>query len=477
MEPTQTTTPGTSKTTRRLTWALVIAFAIAALITAYFTFIAVRDFVMSWEMTSLPGIALTTQATSTPDAAGVIRDAQTPLQLPNSGPTPEAWDGASRVNLLVIGLDYRDWTAGEGAPRSDTMILLTIDPIARTAGILSIPRDLWVNIPGGFEYGRINTAYSLGEAYKYPNGGGPGLAMATVEELLGVPIDYYAQIDFGAFVRFIDEIEGVKVDVKEKMKVDPLGDNNVKTLHPGVQTLNGELALAYARTRKTEGGDFDRAQRQQEVLLAIRDRILAKDKYFTRLISKAPVLYQELSAGINTNLSLEQAIQLAWLAQQVPSDKIRGGVIGPPDQVLLVKSPEGDDVLKPIADKIRALRDSVFFDTGNASPVASLPPAEVIGAEAARLSVLNGTATAGLAATTTDYLKGQGYNVVETSNADQLYPSTTLYDYTGNPYTLKYLTELMKVDPNRIYSRYDPTSPVDVVVILGNDWAAINPTQ
>jgi len=277
-------------------------------------------------------------------------------------------------------------------------------------------------------------------------------------------------------VRFIDEIEGVKVDVKEKMKVDPLGDNNVKTLRPGVQTLNGELALAYARTRKTEGGDFDRAQRQQDVIMAIRDRILSKD-ILPRLISKAPALYQELSAGVNTNLSMEQAIQLAWLAQQVPSDKIQGGVIGPPDQVLLVKSPEGDDVLKPIADKIRALRDSVFFDTGNASPVASLPPAEVIGAEAARLTVLNGTATAGLAATTTDYLKGQGYNVVETSNADQLYPSTTLYDYTGNPYTLKYLTELMKVDPNRIYSRYDPTSPVDVVVILGNDWAASNPTQ
>jgi LCP family protein required for cell wall assembly len=459
-----------------LTWGLVIAFAIAALITAYFTFIAVRDFVLSWEMTSLPGIALTTQATSTPDASGVIRDVQTPLQLPNSGPTPEPWDGASRVNVLLIGLDYRDWQAGEGAPRSDTMILLTLDPIARTAGILSIPRDLWVNIPGGFDYGRINTAYSLGESYKYPNGGGPGLAMATVEELLGVPIDYYAQIDFGAFVRFIDEIEGIKIDIKEKMKVDPLGDDNVKTLRPGLQTLNGELALAYARTRKTEGGDFDRAQRQQEVILAIRDRILTKD-ILPRLISRAPALYQELSAGVNTNLNLEQVIQLAWMAQQIPAESIKGGVIGPPDQVLLVKSPQGDDVLKPIADKIRDLRDSVFFDTGNTSPAANLPPAEVVAAESARLSVLNGTATAGLAATTTDYLKGQGYNVVETSNAESLYPSTTLYDYTGNPYTLKYLVELMKVDPNRIYSRYDPTSPVDVVVILGNDWAASNPIQ
>lgn len=474
MEPIQNTQTGSSKTTRWLLWALLIAFAIAAVITAYLTFIAVRDFVSSWEMTSLPGISLSqSQATSTPDASGVIRDVQTPLQAP-SGPQPEPWDGASRVSVLVMGLDYRDWATNEGAPRTDTMILLTLDPLARTAGILSIPRDLWVNIPGGFNYGRINTAYSLGEAYKYPNGGGPGLAMATVEELLGVPIDYYAQIDFGAFIRFIDEIHGIKVNVKEKMKVDPLGDNNVKTLKPGVQTLNGELALAYARTRKTEGGDFDRAERQQQVILAIRDRILSADILPT-LIKNAPSLYQELSAGVNTNLTLEQAIRLAWLAQQIPEENIKRGVIGPPDQVLLAKSPEGDEVLKPISEKIRQLRDSIFFESGPSSPVANMQPTEVIQAENARLRVLNGTAMAGLAARTGDYLKGLGYNITETGNAEQLYANTTLFDYTGKPYTLKFLTEQMNISPDRIFSRYDPTSLIDVVVILGNDWAANNP--
>ena len=473
MEQNETPKTGYSKTTRRLTGALVVAFLIAALITGYFTFIAVRDSVLSWEMTSLPGIALTSKPTSTPDAAGVIQDVQTPLQAPDTGPAPEAWDGASRVSLLIMGLDYRDWSVNEGAPRTDTMILLTIDPLARTAGILSIPRDLWVNVPGGFNYSRINGAYRLGETYKYPDGGGPGLAMATVEELLGVPIDYYAQIDFGAFVRFIDEIGGITVDIKEKMKVDPLGDDNVKTLRPGRQTLGGELALAYARTRKSEGGDFDRAQRQQEVIMAIRERIL-ESKNLPNLIAKAPVLYQELSAGVKTNLNLEQVIKLAWTASQIPAESIQKGVIGPPDQVLLAKSPEGDDVLKPIADKIRDLRDSIFFTKGPASPAAGWPPAQVIEAEQAKLKVLNGTATAGLAARTTDYLAGQGFNITETGNADQIYYSTTLYDYTGKPYTLKYLVEAMKVDPSRIYSRYDPTSTVDVAVILGNDWAASN---
>jgi len=461
-----------SKTANRLLAALLAAFLVAAAITAYLTFIAVRDFVTSWELTSLPGITIQ-RATSTPDETGVIQDIQTPLQQAE-GPEPEVWDGASRVTMLMMGLDYRDWSAGEGAPRTDTMILLTLDPIARTAGMLSIPRDLWVNIPG-FEYGRINTAYSLGESFKYPDGGGAGLAMATVEELLGVPIDYYAQIDFNAFVRFIDEIEGVKVDVKEKIVVDPLGDNNTKTLKPGIQTLPGDLALAYARQRKTEGGDFDRAQRTQQVIMGIRNRVLNLNILPT-LIAKAPVLYQELSAGVHTNLTLEQAIRLAWLAQQIPDENIKQGVIGPPDQVLLVKSPNGDDVLKPITDQIRKERDKVFFEDQYLSPAAaSMTSIDLVKAEVPKLMVMNGTVTPGLAAVTTEYLQSQGIPVATTGNADQVYASTTIFDYTGKIYTIKYLVELMQIQPTQIYSRYDPTSPVDVTVILGSDWAASNP--
>jgi LCP family protein required for cell wall assembly len=461
--------PGTAQ---RLKLVLALGFLIAMTIAAYLTFVAVRDFVMSWELTSLPGVSISRENTPTPDASGVVSDAQTPLQ-PVGGPTPEPWDGASRVTVLVMGLDYRDWAAGEGAPRTDTMLLLTLDPLARTAGMLSIPRDLWVNIPG-FEYGRINTAYRLGETYDLP-GGGPGLAMDTVEELLGVPIDYYAQIDFGAFVKFIDEIGGVKMDIAEEIKVDPLGDNNNKTIKPGRQTLPGDLALAYARARKTEGGDFDRAQRQQQVVLAVRQRILSFD-LMPMLISKAPTLYQELSSGIHTNLSLEQTVQLAWLAQQIPEENIKRGVISPPDQVLLVKSPEGDDVLKPITDKIRLLRDDIFAESTHLSPAAqNLGPVELVNAEKPRITILNGTATAGLAARTTEYLQSQGIAVETTGNADQLYTNTTVFDYTGKPYTLKYLVDLMNVSEYRIFSRYDQTSQTDVVVILGADWAAQNP--
>lgn len=451
---------------------MLVAFLVAAGLTAYLTYITVQDIVVSWELTNLPGIAIT-QPTSTPDASGVITDPASPLQ-PVGGPTPEPWDGASRVTILVLGLDYRDWSSGEGPPRTDTMILLTLDPLARTAGMLSVPRDLWVNIPGGFNYSKINTAYQLGEAYKLP-GGGPGLAMDTVEELLGVPIDFYAQIDFSAFVRLVDEIGGVKLNVAEKIVVDPLGDNNTKTLKPGVQTLPGDLALAYARARKTEGADFDRAQRQQQVILAIRDRILSFDMLPT-LVSKAPVLYQELSAGVHTNLSLEQAIQLAWLGLQIPDENIKRGVISPPEQVSLRKSPDGLEILKPIADKIRELRDEIFTDTGSVSPAATnLSAVELISAEAGKITVLNGTMTAGLAARTTEFLKSKDVNVTVTGNADELYPYTTIFDYTGKPYTVKYLVEMISISHNRIYSRYDPSSQVDVLIVLGADWAASNP--
>jgi type 1 glutamine amidotransferase len=124
------------------------------------------------------------------------------------------------------------------------------------------------------------------------------------------------------------------------------------------------------------------------------------------------------------------------------------------------------------------LRDEVFFGSEHYSPAAAhRDPIELVKAEAPKLSVLNGTATAGLAASTTEYFQTQGIDVSITGNADQLYTNTRIFDYTGKIYTVRYLTELMNVSSNQFYSRYDPTSEVDVVVILGADWANNNPMQ
>ena len=451
-------------------WGLLIAFIFTASITAYLTYLAVREAVASrGPAPTQPGLTL---EGGTPGAGPAQLDVSAPLQ-PSSGPTPQPWDGASRVTVLLMGLDYRDWEE-EGPSRTDTLMLFTLDPVARTAGILSIPRDLWVNIPG-FDYGKINTAYYLGELYQLP-GGGPGLAIQTVEALLGVPINYYAQVDFVAFENFIDEIGGVEVEVPYEMTVDPIGPDNSVTLDAGLQVLDGPTALAYARNRDTIGGDFDRADRQQQVILAIRSQILNLDM-LPSLIGKAPVLYQGLSAGINTNLSLQEIIQLAWLAQQIPAESIAHGAIGP-DQVTISVSPDGLDILLPDPDLVRELRDEIFAATGAASPAATLvvgDPEEMRAAEGASVSVLNATTTPGLAASTADYLGEQGINVTITGNASEVSPYTIIIDYSGKPYTVQYLVEMMNIQPSSIYSRYDPNSEVDIAILLGDDWAADNP--
>lgn len=453
-------------------WGTLIIFILATIAAGYFSFSTAQKVAASGvlEQGGLPIFSSNATATSQdPLATGVF----TNTQMPESLPAPVVWDGASRVTVLVMGLDYGDWDNPDrsGSPRTDTMILFTIDPLTKTAGMLNVPRDLWVNIPG-FKYGKINTAYPLGIDWQYPDGGGPGLAMATLESLLGVPIDYYALIDFYAFERFIDEIGGVEIDVPAEIKVDPIGPGNTVVLQPGKQILDGPVALAYARARNTEGVDFDRANRQQEVILAMRNRIISLNMLPT-LAAKAPTLYNEISSGIKTNLTIEQVISLAWLALEVGEDNIKRGVISPPEQVLLAKSPDGtQDILKPVTNKIRLLRDEIFASDVPLSEIAQNTSAqEVMKLEGARITVLNGSGVTGLAASTADFLISQGANVVATGDAGEYYIYTKIVMYTPMPYTLKYLNGLVELQPNAI--RYEPalSSDIDMIIYLGSDWA------
>ncbi len=460
------------KTPPLLKAGLLILFLAGAAFLAYFAYAKSHDFWVSYDVTDLPGLAIEYKPTPTANLEGTPAPTAEPTKAISSGPEALPWDGASRVTVLLMGLDYRDWESGDGPPRTDTMILLTIEPLTMNAGMLNIPRDLWVNIPD-FDYGRINTAYMLGEAYQVP-GGGPALAMATVEALLGVPIDYYAQIDFSAFEDFVDELGGISVDVPAEMSVDPIGNNNTVILQPGRQVMDGAVALAYARARHTEGGDFDRAARTRQVILAIRERILGRG--LPDVLGRAPAIYEKLAAGIHTNMSFEDAIRLGLLALEVPEDEIRQGTIAPPNQVLLAKSPDGtQDILKPIPDQIRLLRDYIFASSDMASPSSQgLDLQTLMQTEAARIQVLNGTYVEGLAASTQSYLQSQGANVTSTGTGEYT-TYTRIVDYTGNPYAMQYLVELMGITPYNIRVQYDPSSDVDVAVVLGEDWAANNP--
>jgi LCP family protein required for cell wall assembly len=349
----------------RATIGIILAGVVGLILVAgVIVHVLVRDFTAG---VSLPGL----NPFGGPDggtAPGTTAEPGT-TPLPTLEPiNVQPWNGASRVTVLVMGLDYRDWETGTGAPRSDSMMLVSIDPITRQAGMLSIPRDLWVEIPG-FDHNRINTAYMLGEAYKLP-GGGPALACETVEGVVGVPIDYYAVVDFQSFERVIDEIGGIDVLVEEPIKISPIGRMSIR-LEAKPYHFDGAEALAYARVRKAAGDDFGRARRQQQVILAVLDRVVGFD-VLPSLISNAPSLYQELASGLRTDLSLDQIVSLAWLAIQIPKQSIHSGVIGPPNMVRYFTRPDGAQVLGPVPDQIRLLRDEVFTVTSGYGPSASL---------------------------------------------------------------------------------------------------------
>jgi LCP family protein required for cell wall assembly len=463
-----------------LRWIAGLGFLILIGAAAVYSFSSARYFALTSPFDGL-GVfdPADSAATSLPPGPGEGQNGDDPgaggtEPAPSGDAIPESgWEGAERVTVLIMGLDYRDWEAGSEAPRTDTMILLTVDPVTNTAGMLSIPRDLYVNIPG-FEPDRINVAYRFGEIYELP-GGGPALAVETVELLVGVDIDYYAQVDFNVFVTLIDEIGGVKLNVPEEIKVDLIGPEPPKIIHPGVQTLPGDVALAYARARNTGGGDFDRAARQQQVILAIRDRILSFN-LIPILLTRAGVLYNELSSGVHTDMSLETAIDLGLLVARIPEENIRRGQIGE-SEILFYTTAEGDQVLKPIPDQIRSVRDQIFGTAGLSSPLADLTPEQRVAAENANVSILNGTFVEGLAGDTLLFLNGLGFNLSadNTGTAEEKVIYTQIIDYTGNPYTMQMLVETLHIQSNLIFLRYDPESTVDVVVNLGDDWVAQMP--
>ena len=467
---------------------VVIVVGILLAVGGYFF---VRGLVTCWTITPLAGTPPSTCGTVTEGLKGPdittnskgtpvpdVESLPPPITIPDAN-LPPAWDGASRINVLVIGLDYRDWIAGEGAPRSDTMIVLTVDPLTKTAGILSIPRDMWVNIPG-FGYSRINTAYSSGEGNKLP-GGGPELARKTVEQFLGVPIQYYAQVDFYTFVEFIDLIGGIEIYNDENLRLDPVGQgkDKIKLTCCGMRPLDGERALAYVRYRKDKEGDIARANRQQKVILAIRDKVLSPEN-FPVLIGKAQQFYEKFSAGIRTNMPFDTALRLGVLVKDIPVESIKHGVI---DYTMVslndtVLGGEKASVMKPLPDKIRELRDQIFTSGGALSPLAAQGDlVALMQADGARVRVLNGSFTGGLEATTGNFLLAQGMQVTE-AGATEGTNSTMIILYSPKLYTLRYLQSVFRVSANaQILIRPDPTSSVDVEVRLGNDWANDNPMQ
>ena len=278
-------------------------------------------------------------------------------------PTVSSPREGGRINVLLLGIDRRNGTGW--AYRTDTIVVVTLDPKTRAAGMLSIPRDLQVTIPGHGE-DRINTANVFGSRQDNPEGG-PDLLKATMEANFGIPIDGYLMVDFSVFEEIVDTLGGIEVEVPRVLHdtryPDPRpGDPHAfKTIHfdPGRQVMDGERALDYARSRMSTT-DFDRAKRQQLILLAIRERALSPSA-----IPRWPLVAGTVADGVKTDMDLGDLVALALLAARIEPSELKQVVLEPP---LVVGHRRGDgaavqlprwDLIAPVIEDLfgpRALR-------------------------------------------------------------------------------------------------------------------------
>ncbi|HEU0294724.1 MAG TPA: LCP family protein [Anaerolineales bacterium] len=462
-------------------WTLVVAGAVGL-------FGFTRNLTICWRLTALPGtppagcadsqvaghegpVFVTEEETAIPSIPAATPKAAIPeVEYPT-------WDGGGRINILFVGLRGGDPLEGDCPFCTDTLILLTVDPLTKTAGMLSIPRDMWVNIPG-FGYSRINTAWMLGRGSKLP-GGGPALTMKTISHFIGVPVDYYVQVDFDTFIDVIDLLGGVDVYNDETLLLDPMSHGKdfpkVKLTCCGLRHLNGRVTLAYARCRHVEqgckDGDIGRARRQQKVIFAIREKVLNPENFPT-LLAQAPQLYNTFSEGIHTNLTLDDAIKLAVLMRDIPGENIRNEVITNKmiifDNVVL--GGQNASILRPIPDQIRILRDQIFTASGPLSPLAQGYPTNLMQADHARIRILNGTTTPELDTRTGSYLNQLGMLVTEYGDS-KASSRTTILLYSSKLYAFRYLLDTFGIKSStQILIKPDPSQTVDIEIRLGKDW-------
>lgn len=209
---------------------------------------------------------------------------------------PPEWTGTEPVNILLMGVDARGFSEGE-IPRSDSMMVVSLDPVKQRIHLFSIMRDTYIDIPG-HKKNRINTAITHG----------PNTAMQAVGDLLGIPIQYYVYTDFQGFIKLVDAIDGVDFYVEKDMYYPSKADKHEYDidLKQGQQHLDGDKALQYVRFRHDATSDFTRTERQREFFKAIVDKLTS-----TTSVMKLPAILEEVSPYVDTNLSVNDMWQLA----------------------------------------------------------------------------------------------------------------------------------------------------------------------
>lgn len=357
----------------------------------------------------------------------------------------------SAINILLMGTDQRP---GQAHWRTDVLVLVSVNQQDKTVALLTIPRDLYVEIPG-IGWQRINTADFYGEYYHFP-GGGPNLLKQTIEQNLGVRVHYYVRVGFEGFRKAVDLLGGIEVAVDCPLYEENFYDDYGRVtlnFRPGVQTMDGVTALRYARSRYTSN-DYDRGRRQRQVLLAMWDKALSLN-----LLPKWPELYQEMRNSIQTDLGPVELAALAYIGSQLKMDKIKARAIDSHTAIPYI-TPQGAWVLLPNAEKIHALLVDLF------SPFTD--EVDHVAAENARILVTGGNPIAAQVATV--FLKRQGLDAIQSRDSVPLAAKTTITMQRPKPTTAQRVAMLLHIDPGTIHQIPDPASPYDIVVNLGRDY-------
>lgn len=346
---------------------LGVAVLVSAMIVSVLLFLtaeAVTDYLLTMPLN--PAASNTAGSQGDDPLAPIIAELPPPVRvdiideteaalIPTAPAVPLLNDNG-RFTVLIMGLDRR--TGETYISRTDTMMVMSLDPQSQRAVVLSIPRDLYVDIPG-YRRERINTAFVLGAL---ANGelGGAQLAMETVRRNLGVKVDHYLLVDFDAVTNIIDKVGGVVVDVPFVIN-DPLyPDMNYGYdplyINAGVQRMNGELALKYMRTRHGDS-DFGRARRQQQLLFAFRDQVLANG--LSGMLQRGPAILAEVRGGIFTDLSANELLAVAETAASIAGDNVETAVLDY-DYVYSYTTPSGASVLILRTEPVAALIQRLF---------------------------------------------------------------------------------------------------------------------
>jgi len=366
-------------------------------------------------------------------------------------------EGDGRINILFLGYGG---TNHPGGSLTDTIQVISIDPEEKSMAMLSIPRDLYVEVKTPRYYGKINQVFYTGE--KETKEGGANLMKQEVGNILDLPIHYYVGLDFTGFKKAIDAVGGIDVYV-DKAIYDPLFPNDSMTgyspfkISAGQHHMNGETALKYARSRETTS-DFDRSARQQKVIAAFKDKILASGTLSNP--EKVISLINIAGSNIKTDLTVSEIKALAKIVKDIDSTKTVSKVLdngsgGP----LVSDSSSGTFYLKTKTGnwkEVQKIAHEIFTDP-------------FLRKEKANIEIVNSSSINGAAADLSSTLKSYGYNITKVSNGEDTLKETIIYDYSGGEkkYTLEFLSKRLSAD---IIEKSRPeNSQADIQIILGEN--------